>query len=120
MASEYVIDCYKVKVPGDVFSEDEALQQLANLAIDTARDRAALYCVPALWTAKLVSGSVGDFEVVFQVTRKRRRRLCKTTYRVHYGLQHTFHGSLGAAMVEFGNCFLHAQDCLKEETNATK
>ena len=35
-------------------------------------------------------------------------KLSKTTFRVHYGLQHTFHGSLEDAVVEFGNCFLHA------------
>jgi hypothetical protein len=36
-------------------------------------------------------------------------RLSKTTYRVHYGLQHKFFGSLEDAVAEFGNCFLHAK-----------
>jgi hypothetical protein len=35
-------------------------------------------------------------------------RLSKHTYRVHYGLQHKFHGSLEDAVADFGDCFLHA------------
>jgi len=35
-------------------------------------------------------------------------QLARRAFRVHYGLQHSFHGTLEAATVEFGNCFLHA------------
>jgi hypothetical protein len=45
-------------------------------------------------------------------------KLSINTYRVHYGLQRTFHGSLEDAVADFGNCFLHAQGCLEEVTNA--
>jgi hypothetical protein len=75
MGSNYVRDYYKVAVPGDVFDELNAGTLLAELAINEARDRAKLYCVPALWTAKLISGEVGDYEIVFQVVRKRNRRV---------------------------------------------
>lgn len=35
-------------------------------------------------------------------------KLSKKTYRVHYGLEQTFHGSLEDAVADFGDCFLHA------------
>jgi hypothetical protein len=38
-------------------------------------------------------------------------RLSKHTFRVHYGLQHKFFGSIEDAVADFGNCFLHACEC---------
>lgn len=35
-------------------------------------------------------------------------QLTKRTFRVHYGLQHSFHGLLEDAVADFGSCFLHA------------
>jgi hypothetical protein len=64
-------DYYTVDVPGDCA---DSVEELGNIAIDEARDRARLYCIPALWTARRISGEVGDFTVRFQVCRKRRRR----------------------------------------------
>ena len=75
MGSKCVYDYYEIAVPGDAFDGDDAIQQLGSLAIDEARERAKLYCVPAEWTSKLISGEAGDFECVFQVVRKRNRRL---------------------------------------------
>lgn len=65
-------DNYTVTVPGDVYGTDsDALERLSDLAINEARERARIYAIPAQWSAKLVAGEVGDFEVTFRVTRKR-------------------------------------------------
>lgn len=67
-------DYYMVDVPGDCA---DSIEDLAGIAIAEARERARLYCLPALWTATLVVGEVGDWVVRFRVCRKRRaRRLC--------------------------------------------
>ena len=67
-------DYYMIDVPGDC---DDSLEGLARIAIDEARERARLYCLPALWTAVRVVGDVGDLVVRFRVCRKRRaHRLC--------------------------------------------
>jgi len=68
-----VYDYYTVAIPGDVFDCEDALERLADLAIDEARERARLYCIPAEWRATLLSGEVGDWEVKFRVCRKRFR-----------------------------------------------
>ena len=65
-----VRDYYTVAVPGDVYDN---VEQLGQLAIDEAKGRARLYAVPAAWTATLVSGEVGDYEVTFRVRRVRRK-----------------------------------------------
>ena len=67
----YIYDYYTVKVPGDL---DDNLHDLADHAIQIARDRAKLYCTPCNWTAWLVSGGIGDFEVTFRVRRTRWRK----------------------------------------------
>lgn len=72
MPKMFAYDYYRVAVPGDMCEGDEAMEELASVAINEARSRARLYCIPALWAAKLVSGEVGGSEVVFQVVRKRR------------------------------------------------
>ena len=71
--SRFVYDYYEVSLPGDIFDGEDALERLANLAIDEARERAKLYCIPAEWTAERISGEVGDFEVTFKVRRKREK-----------------------------------------------
>jgi hypothetical protein len=70
----YQYDYYTVDVPGDCA---DSLEDLASIAIDECRERARLYCLPALWTATRVVGDVGDWTVRFRVCRKRnKRRLC--------------------------------------------
>ena len=69
-----VYDYYNVEVPGDCF---DSLSRLTELAIDIARERARLYCVPAVWTAKHIRGTVGDFRVQFRVCRMRRKVIRK-------------------------------------------
>ena len=61
-------DYYTVSVPGDVY---DTVEELADLAINEARERTRIYAMPAVWAAKLVKGQPGDFEVTFKVTRKR-------------------------------------------------
>ena len=62
-------DYYSVDVPGDCADD---IATLAGYAINEARERARLYCVPAEWSAQLVCGELGDFNVRFRVRRKRR------------------------------------------------
>lgn len=71
--SQYVYDYYEISIPGDVFDGEDALERLSHLAIDEAKERAKLYCLPAEWSAERISGEVGDFEVKFKVRRKRYR-----------------------------------------------
>jgi len=63
-------DYYDVEVPGDCA---DSIEELASIAIDEARERARLYCIPALWTARLIAGVVGDWTVYFRVCRKRHK-----------------------------------------------
>lgn len=65
-----IYDYYEIDVPGDCAGE---IGELAEIAINEARERARIYAVPAEWTAKRVSGELGDFNVKFKVTRKRRK-----------------------------------------------
>ena len=71
--SRFVYDYYEISIPGDVYDGEDAMERLADLAIDEARERAKLYCIPAEWTAERISGEVGDWEVKFRVRRKRNR-----------------------------------------------
>ena len=64
-------DYYTIDVPGDCA---DTIEELAGIAIDEARDRARLYCLPALWTATRIVGDVGDWTVRFRVCRKRHKR----------------------------------------------
>ena len=63
-------DYYNIEVPGDCA---DSIEELGDIAIDEARDRARLYCMPALWTAVLIAGEIGDWTVTFRVCRKRYR-----------------------------------------------
>ena len=65
----YKYDYYNVEVPGDCA---DSIEELGQVAIAEAADRTRLYCLPALWTAMLVAGVVGDWVVRFRVCRKRR------------------------------------------------
>jgi hypothetical protein len=65
--SEIVIDRYSVSVPTD-YAETE--EELAEVAIDEARERTKLYCIPAEWKAFVVARG---YETTFLVTRRRRR-----------------------------------------------
>jgi len=60
---------YKVAVPGDCA---ETLRELGEIAINEARERARLYCMPATWIARRVKGNVGDWNVTFNVYRWHR------------------------------------------------
>ena len=61
-------DYYMIGVPGDCA---DSLEELGGIAIDEMRDRARLYCRPAMWTAVRIRGDVGDGTVWFRVCRKR-------------------------------------------------
>jgi len=63
-----VYDYYRITVPGDCA---ESIEDLADIAINEAREQAALYCIPCDWQATHVSGEVGDWNVVFRVRRRR-------------------------------------------------
>jgi len=64
-----ITDRYTVDVPGDC---SDSITELGDLAIHEAQERARLYCIPAEWEARHVSGEVGDFYVRFTVLRRRR------------------------------------------------
>jgi len=66
-----VRDYYTVSLPGDVF---DSLEDLSSLAINEAKEKARLYCVPAIWTVKVLAGEVGDHQVSFRVCRVRNKR----------------------------------------------
>lgn len=63
-------DLFIVSLPGDLF---DSIDQLAHYAIDHARENAPDYVMPANWTAKHVSGEIGDNEVTFHVLRSSNR-----------------------------------------------
>lgn len=64
-------DYYTISVPGDCA---DSMQELGSIAINEARERAKLYCMPATWEAKHISGQLGDWEVSFRVVRTRVKR----------------------------------------------
>lgn len=68
-------DYYTVRLPGDIYREDdpEAMEMMGQLAIETARERARIYCSPALWLAECVKGELGDHTMTFRVRRSRRK-----------------------------------------------
>lgn len=70
MSKRFVYDYYFVDIPGDCSDE---MTILAEMAIEEAKDKAKLYCVPAIWTSERISGEIGDFNVRFKVCRKRNR-----------------------------------------------
>ena len=75
--SRCVYDYYVIELPGDMYDDlpkDEWLERMEDHAIDEARDRALLYCIPAEWRVELLEGEQGDFLVMFKVRRKRNRR----------------------------------------------
>lgn len=64
-----------VALPGDLFAGESDPATLTDLfasqAIDEARERMKTYAVPAEWTARIISGTIGEsYEVVFRVCRK--------------------------------------------------
>ena len=75
--SRFAYDYYLIDLPGDMYDDmptDEWLDKMGDHAIDEARERATLYCMPAEWRTTLVEGEQGDFSVVVKVCRKRARR----------------------------------------------
>ncbi len=67
-------DYYTIKVPGDLADD---LETLGQHAINEAADCSHIYAMPCTWSAKHLSGEVGDWWVTFQVVRKRNRRTIK-------------------------------------------
>jgi len=65
-------DYYDVEVYSDCA---DSIEGLADLAITEARERARLYCIPAIWSARLLAGGLesGDFVTYFRVCRKRHK-----------------------------------------------
>jgi hypothetical protein len=61
-------DYYTIAIPTDAFATKE---EAGSHAIDEARERARLYCMPADWRAVLLSE--GGLDFVFRVSRKRNR-----------------------------------------------
>lgn len=67
-------DYYEIEIPGDVFQGDSMEEQregICQQAIDEARERAKLYCVPANWSAHIIKGEPGDTIVTVKVRRVR-------------------------------------------------
>jgi len=56
----------EISVPGDLFP---TIEELGQHAIYAAREEMDDYVIPANWHSILKSGDIGDFEVVFSVTR---------------------------------------------------
>jgi len=65
-----VYDYYIIDVPGDCAN---TIEELGDIAINEARERAKLYCIPCDWCATAISGEVGDFNVRFKVRRRRNK-----------------------------------------------
>jgi hypothetical protein len=80
MAGKLVRDYYQVSVPGNCA---ESLEELGDIAIQEARERAKLYVVPCNWEAQHVAGELGDFEVKFKVCRTRHKATSKTKAVTH-------------------------------------
>jgi len=64
-------DYYLITLERDMVIEsgENAIRELGQLAINVAEEQTKLYCIPALWDAKLV-----DFNsqtVTFKIRRKR-------------------------------------------------
>jgi hypothetical protein len=60
-----------VCLPGD-FSQDE--EEYTLQAIREAGERMRTWAIPAIWTARLIEGTIGkSYEVTFRVCRKSRR-----------------------------------------------
>lgn len=74
MAWNYVYDYYQVDVPGDCA---DTIQDLGHVAINEARERTRLFCMPCDWRATKIKGEVGDFNVRFRVVRTRNRKVAK-------------------------------------------
>jgi len=58
-----------ISLPGDLF---DIIKELADYAIDVAREEMDDYVIPATWESVYKSGDIGDFEVIFTVTRYSR------------------------------------------------
>jgi hypothetical protein len=70
-----VRDYYEVRVPTDLEDKADAMDRLADAAIDEARERAKLYCMPAEWTADFLREEWGpEYGATVAVFRVRRRR----------------------------------------------
>jgi hypothetical protein len=65
-----IYDYYIIDVPGDCA---DTIEELADIAILEARERAKLYCMPCDWRATVIEGEVGCFNVRFKVRRRRNR-----------------------------------------------
>ena len=68
MALRY--DYYIIDVPVDCA---DTLDALADIAINEARERAKLYCIPCDWSATVISGKGGNSDMRFRVRRRRNR-----------------------------------------------
>ncbi|MGW8177779.1 MAG: hypothetical protein ACWGQW_03180 [bacterium] len=79
-----VRDYYTVKLPIDMVESepesfsDEDKEYLCDLAINEARERARLYCIPATWVAEVVMFDplvplVDNGEYVIKVVRVRHK-----------------------------------------------
>jgi hypothetical protein len=64
---------YTVHVPGDLYDPDTELKDLAERAIEEAKERAKLVCWPCIWWTKHVRGQPGDEVVTFVVVRRRNK-----------------------------------------------
>lgn len=67
--AKHSYDYYEVSIPGDLA---DTLQELGQQAIREAEERTKLHAMPCEWTAEPIRGTVGDYEVMFRVRRKRR------------------------------------------------
>jgi hypothetical protein len=65
-----VRDYYTIAVPGDAFA---TLEEVKDQAINEARERAKLWCVPCEWSATVVRGEIGDSEITVRVRRRRNK-----------------------------------------------
>ena len=65
-----VNDYYLVRIPGDMCN---TLTEVCEAAITEAREKTRIYAIPAEWTARVIKGEIGDWEVTVKVRRRRNK-----------------------------------------------
>lgn len=62
-------DYYIITLPGDMF---ENTNDFLRAAIEEAEAKTKLWVTPCVWTAQIIEGKIGDWEIKIKVRRKRR------------------------------------------------
>jgi hypothetical protein len=68
--NKIIRDYYKVTIQTD---PQDSPRYTSLLAIDVAKERCKVECVPCQWDAELIAGEVGKGEVTYKVRRTRHK-----------------------------------------------